>query len=178
MAIYPYQQHTPSIDHTAYIAPSADIIGQVTIGQDSSVWPMATLRGDMHTISIGKKTNLQDGVVCHITHDSQYNPGGHSLVVGNNVTVGHRATLHGCHIQDNCIIGINAVILDGVRIEKNTIIAAGSLVSPNKTIKSGFLYMGQPAKPVRELTEQELEFIQYSADNYVKLKNNYMLSSC
>lgn len=174
MNIRQFNQITPKIAKSAYVDPFAIIIGEVEIGEDSSIWPFACVRGDMHTITIGKRSSIQDGSVCHITHKGKYNKNGYPLIIGNNVTVGHKVMLHGCTILDNCIIGIDSTVLDGATIESNVILGAKSLVPPNKTLESGFLYLGSPAKRIRKLTNEELEFIEYSAANYVNLKNTYL----
>ncbi len=175
MNIRPFNQHQPEIDASAYIDESAVVIGQVSIGADSSVWPNTTIRGDVNWIKIGNNTSIQDGSVLHVTHENPAQPGsGFPLTVGSQVTVGHNVVLHGCTIEDNCLIGMGAIILDGAVIEKNVFIAAGALVAPGKRLQSGYLYVGSPAKQLRELTEKEIEGLQYSADHYVHLKNNYI----
>lgn len=174
MAVRTYLKHTPSIDASTFVDETAVVIGNVKIGKDSSIWPMVTIRGDMHQITIGDRTSIQDSSVLHITHAGKYTPLGYPLLIGSNVTVGHKVTLHGCTINDDCIIGIDSTVLDGAVIESNVILGAGSLVPPGKVLESGFLWLGSPVKKKRPLTEKEMEFIQYSADNYVKLKNNYM----
>ncbi len=175
MNIRPFNQHQPEIDASAYIDESAVVIGQVSIGANSSVWPNTTIRGDVNWIKIGNNTSIQDGSVLHVTHENPVQPGsGFPLTVGSQVTVGHNVVLHGCTIEDNCLIGMGAIILDGAVIEKNVFIAAGALVAPGKRLQSGYLYVGSPAKQLRELTEKEIEGLQYSADHYVHLKNNYI----
>ncbi|MGI9275875.1 MAG: gamma carbonic anhydrase family protein [Endozoicomonas sp.] len=173
-SIRSFRGHTPRLGSQVFIDSTALVLGDVSIGEDSSVWPMAVVRGDMHSISIGARTSIQDGSVLHITHKSTYNPNGFSLKVGNEVTVGHKATLHGCEIHDRCLIGIGAIIMDGAVVEEEVIVAAGCLVPPGKRLQSGFLYKGNPAKMVRPLTEQERSFFSYSAGNYVRLKNEYL----
>nr|MDT0253211.1 gamma carbonic anhydrase family protein [Endozoicomonas sp.] len=150
------------------------VLGDVTIGDDSSVWPTAVIRGDMHSITIGERTSIQDGSVLHITHASDYNPNGYPLVIGDDVTVGHKAVLHGCTIKNRCLIGIGAIILDGAVIEEEVIVAAGCLVPPGKRLESGFVYKGNPATKTREISKKERSFFKYSAGNYVKLKNRYL----
>lgn len=174
MSIRNFGGYQPIIGKNVYIDEDATIIGDVKIGKDSSIWPRAVLRGDMHSITIGERTSIQDCSVCHITHKGKYNKNGYPLVVGNNVTIGHKVTLHGCIIADNCIIGIDSTILDGAVVESNIILAAGSLVPPGKVLEKGYLWIGTPAVKKRELSDQELEFIKYSADNYVKLKDQYL----
>ncbi len=176
MTIRTYQKYTPEICDNCYIDDSAMVIGRVKIGNDSSVWPLSVIRGDVNAITIGENTNIQDGSVLHVTHDGpyDYNRGGYALTLGNNITVGHSVILHGCTIEDNCLIGMGSTIMDGVVVESNIILAAGSLVSPGKQLDSGYLYIGRPAEKFRPLTEEEIESIQYSADHYVKLKNTYL----
>ncbi len=175
MNIRPFKNHIPEIGQNTYVDESAVLIGQVTIGSDCSIWPNTTLRGDVNWIKIGNNTSIQDGSVLHVTHDHpEKHPGGFPLTIGSQVTVGHNVVLHGCTIEDNCLIGMGAIILDGVHIEKNVFIAAGALVSPNKTLASGYLYVGSPARKLRPLSEEEINSLQYSADHYVRLKNEYL----
>ena len=169
-----YLDKTPIIGKNVYVDELSTIIGDVKIGDDSSIWPSAVIRGDMHSIRIGKKTSIQDCAVCHITHAGPYNPNGFPLTIGNLVTVGHQAMLHGCTIGNSCLIGIQSVVLDGAVIEDQVMLAAGSLVPPGKVLESGHLYVGSPAVKKRALTQEELEFIDYAAMNYVKLKNSYL----
>lgn len=174
MSIRPYKGISPNIDDTAYIDEDASIIGDVTIGKDSSVWPAVAIRGDVHKITIGERTNIQDGSVLHVTADNEFNPGGYPLVIGNDVTVGHSAILHACTIGNFSLIGMGATILDGAVINDEVMVAAGSVVSPGKKLESGFMYLGSPARQVRPLKEKEIEYLHYSSLHYVKLKNNYM----
>lgn len=169
-----YLDHTPIVGESVYVDPDATVIGQVALGDDVSVWPQAVLRGDVNTITIGARSNIQDGSVCHVTHDGPYTPGGQPLVVGEDVTVGHGAILHACTIGDRCLIGMGAIVLDGAVIESDIMVAAGALVSPGKHLVSGFLYRGQPAAQARPLTEKEIEALKYSADHYVRVKNRFM----
>ncbi len=175
MNIRAFKQYQPEIDTSAYIDESAVVIGQVSIGADSSVWPNTTIRGDVNWIKIGNNTSIQDGSVLHVTHENPDHPGsGFPLSVGSQVTVGHNVVLHGCTIEDNCLIGMGAIILDGAVIENHVFVAAGALVSPGKRLQSGYLYVGSPAKQLRKLTEKEIAGLQYSADHYVRLKNEYL----
>ena len=176
MNIRTFNKTTPDLAKGVYIDDTALVIGDVQIGADSSVWPMTVVRGDVHYIRIGSGTNIQDHSVLHVSHDSEFEPGGHPLEIGNNVTVGHQTVLHGCTVGDNCMIGMGSMVMDGAVIQKGVILGAGSLVTPNKTLESGYLWMGRPAKKVRPLTEQEKEQLEYSARHYVKLKNNYLES--
>lgn len=174
MNIRSFKNHQPEIDSSTYVDNSAVIIGQVTIGSDCSIWPNTTIRGDVNWISIGNNTSIQDGSTLHVTHNNPDKPdSGFPLTVGSQVTIGHNVVLHGCTIEDNCLIGMGAIVLDGAHIEANTFIAAGALVSPGKRLESGYLYVGAPVKKLRHLTAEELEGLQYSADHYVRLKNEY-----
>lgn len=173
-AIRSYKQYQPQLGKEVYIDPAAVVIGQVTLGDDVSVWPCAVIRGDMHTIAVGARTSVQDNAVLHITHASDYNPKGYPLTIGEDVTIGHGACLHGCTLGDRILVGIGATILDGAVIEDDVVIAAGTLVPPGKTLTSGYMYLGSPCKQVRPLTEQEKSFFRYSAENYVRLKNEYL----
>ena len=174
MGIRNYKEHQPKIAENAFIDESAQVIGQVEIGENCSIWPNTTIRGDVNWIKIGDNSNIQDGSVLHVTHDYAAHPGGFPLLIGAQVTVGHNVVLHGCTIEDNCLIGMGAIILDGAHLEKNVFLAAGALVSPNKRLESGYLYVGSPAKKARALSEEEIAGLQYSADHYVKLKNDYL----
>ena len=167
MVIKAYQQYTPDIHKTAFVDETALVTGNVEIGAKSSVWPMVSIRGDMHQIKIGERTNIQDGSILHVTPDSNFFPGGKPLIIGDNVTVGHNAVLHACTIDNLSLVGMGAIVLDGSRIKSNVILGAGSLVPPNKILDEGLLWVGSPAKPVRELTTDELAYLQFSADDYV-----------
>ncbi len=157
----------PNIHKTAFIAQSADIIGDVIIGKESSAWFNVTIRGDVNKISIGDRSNVQDNVCIHVMN--QTGP----TLIGDEVTVGHGAVIHGCTIKDRVLVGINATILDKAIIESDVIVAAGTLVPPNKTLDSGFLYMGSPAKAVRKLSENEIASIKKYSENYVKYGRAY-----
>jgi len=174
MTVRDYQNHTPKIGNGVYIDQQACVIGDVVIGADSSVWPMTVVRGDVNSIRIGERCNIQDNSVLHVTHDGPYMPGGFGLSLGNNITIGHRVTLHGCTLHDFCLIGMGATVMDGAVVESDIIVGAGSLVTPNKTLKSGFLYTGCPARQIRALTPDEIESLRYSSEHYVRLKNTYL----
>ncbi len=174
MNIRPFNKTYPTLGKRVYIDPSAQVIGKVTIGDDSSVWPMAVARGDVHSITIGARTSVQDGVVLHVTHAGPYQPDGFALCIGDDVTIGHSAILHGCEIKNNCLIGMGVTVMDGAVVESQVIIGANSLVPPGKTLESGYLYVGAPVKQARPLTDKEKSFIPYSAKNYVKLKDQYL----
>lgn len=166
--ILPYLQFTPEIPASAYIAPSADIIGKVKIGAHSSIWFQVVIRGDVNTIEIGDRTNIQDQSCLHVTRRTA------PLKVGNEVTVGHRVTLHGCTIEDRCLIGMGAIIMDHAVIGRESIVGAGSLVTMGKTFPPRSLIMGSPARVVRPLTEEELQFLPQSAENYVQDALDYL----
>ena len=176
MVMRPYEGSKPRCAKGVYIDESAQVIGQVSVGADSSLWPMVVVRGDVNTITIGARTSIQDGTIIHATHDSLYTPGGFATVVGDEVTVGHQAMLHGCLIEYQCMIGMGSIVLDGVVIESEVLLGAGSLVPPGKRLESGYLYVGSPAKQIRALTDKEKEHIRYNATHYVRLKDNYLLS--
>lgn len=174
MKIRTYQGITPKLGERVFVDPSAVVLGDVELGDDVSVWPLTVIRGDMHSIRIGARTSVQDGSVLHITHAGPYNPDGFPLVIGEDVTIGHQATLHGCTIGNRILIGMGAMVMDGVVVEDEVIIGAGSLVPPGKTLESGFLYVGRPVKQQRPLTEKEKSFFNYTAGNYVKLKDKHL----
>ena len=175
MAIRSFQGSTPTIAPSAWVDDTALVIGDVTIGADSSLWPMVVARGDVHSIVIGERTNIQDGSILHVTHDSEYAPGGADLRIGSEVTVGHRVILHACHVGDSCLIGMAATIMDNAVIGTRTIIGAGSLVPGGKKLEGGHLYVGSPVKRVRALTEEEFRYLEYSARHYVSLKERHRL---
>ena len=169
-----YKSIYPTIGNKAYIDPQACVIGKVTLGDDASIWPMAVVRGDVSTINIGERTNIQDGAILHVTHDGPYSNGEGPLTIGDDVTVGHQAMLHACTIGDRCLIGMSAIVMDNVVIENEVLLAAGSIVPPNKKLEARSLYRGNPAKRVRDLTQDEIEMLAYSAQHYVKMKNEYL----
>ncbi len=175
-ALRPYKGHFPKIAENVYIDESAIVIGDVELASDVNVWPCAVIRGDMHYIRVGARTSVQDNAVLHITHASDYNPGGWPLVIGEDVTIGHGACLHGCTVGNRVLVGIGATVLDGAVVEDEVMIGAGTLVPPGKVLKSGNLYVGSPCKLARPLKDSERAFFRYSAENYVKLKNDYLES--
>lgn len=174
MPIRKFEDHTPVISASAYVDDSALVIGDVVLGDNVSIWPQCVIRGDIHFIRIGERTNIQDGSILHVTHDSDFNPGGYPLTIGSGNTVGHRVTLHGCTIGDNCLIGMGAIIMDGAVVESKVMIGAGSLVPPGKTLETGHLYVGSPVQKKRPLTDQELAFLDYSANRYATLKERHL----
>jgi len=173
VSIRNFENHSPVIDESAFIDESAVVIGNVKIDADVSVWPLTTIRGDINSIEIGARSNIQDGSVLHVTHDSDYSPGGFSLSIGESVTVGHKVILHACTIGNYCLVGMGSTVLDGAVLEDKVMLGANSLVSPGKRLESGYLYVGSPARQVRKLTEKELAWLEYSAAHYVDLKNRY-----
>lgn len=165
---------TPSLGQGAWVDASAQLIGDVVLGADSSVWPLVTIRGDVNKIRIGACTNVQDNSCLHVTHDGPYSPGGAGLTIGDEVTVGHGVILHACTIGNRVLIGMGSIVMDGVVIEDEVLLAAGSLVSPGKRLLSGHLYRGRPAAVARALTVAEREQLAYSAAHYVRVKNRHM----
>lgn len=170
----PYKDLSPKQGDRVMIDSSSVVIGDVRMGDDVSIWPLVAIRGDVNYVSIGARTNIQDGSVLHVTHKSSYNPAGNPLIVGEDVTVGHKVMLHGCTIGNRVLVGMGSILLDGAVIEDEVMIGAGSLVPQNKRLESGFLYLGSPVKQIRPLTEAEKEGLKYSANNYVKWKNDYL----
>ncbi len=166
----------PRIAASAYVDESALVIGDVTLGEDVSLWPNVVARGDVNSIRVGARTNIQDGTILHVSHDSEFAPGGFPLQIGADITVGHQAILHGCTIEDRCLIGMAATIMDGAIVRSGTIVGAGSLVPPGHDLEGGYLWVGSPARRVRELRESEVAFLNYSAGHYVELKNRHMTS--
>lgn len=172
-----FENFVPQIADSAYVDETALVIGQVLLGEDVSIWPMTVARGDIQTIRIGARSNIQDGSVLHVTHDSDYAPGGFSLTVGEDVTVGHKVILHACTVGDRCLVGMGSTVLDGAVLEPEVMLGANSLVSPGKILESGYLYLGSPAKQTRRLTEKERQWLVYSAAHYVELKNRHLKSN-
>jgi len=173
-AIRSYRGIKPQLGHAVYIDMQSCVIGDVRLSDDVSIWPMAVVRGDVNYISIGARSNVQDGSVLHVNRISETNPSGYPLIIGEDVTIGHKAVLHGCVIQDRVLVGMGAVILDGAEIESDVIVAAGSVVPPRKRLQSGYVYVGNPVKQGRALTEEERAFFVHSSANYVLLKNEFL----
>lgn len=168
---------TPRLGDGAWVDEAALVSGDVELGDDASVWPMAVVRGDVNAIRIGARTNIQDGSVLHVTHDGPFSPGGAALTLGEDITVGHGVILHACTIGDRCLIGMGAVVMDKAVLEAGVYLAAGTLVPPGKRLAGGYLYRGSPAEQARELSEREIEFLSYSAAHYVRLKNRHVAGS-
>nr|WP_193988080.1 gamma carbonic anhydrase family protein [Lelliottia steviae] len=174
MTIRSYKGITPTYDNSVYIDESSVLVGDISLGKDSSVWPLVAARGDVNYIRIGERTNIQDGSVLHLTRASKSNPDGYPLIIGNDVTVGHKVMLHGCQLGNRILVGMGAIVMDNAIVEDDVIIGGGSLVPPNKRLESGYLYVGSPVKQARPITEQERAFLKISADNYVQLKDEYL----
>ena len=169
MDIRPFGGHIPQLASDGFVDKTAVLIGDIVLGAESSVWPLCVLRGDVNTIHIGCRSNIQDGSVLHVSHPTAAKPAGSPLVIGNEVTIGHRAMLHGCTIGSRVLVGMGTIVLDDAEIGSDTVIGAGSLVPPRKRLAGGFLYMGAPVRQIRALTEAEREHLRYSAAHYVKL---------
>jgi len=172
--IQAFQNHLPKLGENTYIHPNAVVIGEVNIGNDSSVWPNVVIRGDVNHIHIGHSTNVQDLSMLHVSHKSSWDPAGAPLIIGNNVTIGHSVILHGCTLEDECLIGMGSIVMDKAIVQKHVLLAAGSLVPEGKVLESGYLYMGRPAKNMRKLSDDELAHFMYSAKHYMKLKDQYL----
>lgn len=170
----PYKDLFPTIGQRVMVDPTSVVVGDVRMAEDVGIWPLVVIRGDVNYVEIGARTNIQDGSVLHVTHKSSYNPEGDPLLIGEDVTVGHKVMLHGCTIGHRVLVGMGSIVLDGAVIEDEVMIGAGSLVPQNKRLESGYLYLGSPVKQIRPLTEAEIEGLRYSANNYVKWKDEYL----
>lgn len=164
--VYNFKNKKPIISETAFIAPSADIIGEVTVGESSSIWYNVTIRGDIAPVVIGKNSNVQDNSVIHVGHDVP-------AVIGNNVTIGHNVIVHACTIKDNSLIGMGAIILDYAEIGEESIVGAGSPVTKSKKFPPRSLIMGSPARLIRELSEEEIQGIRDNVQSYVDIALEY-----
>ena len=174
MNIRSYKGIAPQIGHNVYIDTTAVVVGEITIADDASIWPLVSMRGDVNHIQIGQRSNVQDGSILHVTHKNPANPNGYPLIIGDDVTIGHQVMLHGCTIGNRVLVGMGSIVLDGAVIEDEAMVGAGSLVPPNKVLKSGYLYIGSPVREARPLTTEERAFLKKSADNYVQTKNEYL----
>ena len=175
MNIRPYRDILPTLGERAYIDESARVIGDVVLGEDVSVWPFTVIRGDVNFIRIGDRTNIQDGTVVHVSHDGPHAKlGGFATRIGSDVTIGHKAIVHACTIEDAVLIGMGAILLDGVIVRKHGFVGAGALVAPGKEVGAGELWLGNPAKKVRMLSDAEIDALYYSAQHYVRLKDRYL----
>ncbi len=169
MPLYPYQDREPQLGERVFVAPGASVVGAVELGDDVSVWFGAVVRGDVNWVRIGAGSNLQDGSVVHVTHET------HPTVLGAGVVVGHHVVLHGCTVEDGALIGIGARVLDGAVVEAGAQVGAGAVVTPGHRIPAGHLALGVPARPVRPLTDGEIENIGAIRDRYIALKERYRL---
>jgi carbonic anhydrase/acetyltransferase-like protein (isoleucine patch superfamily) len=174
VSIRKFKDKQPILGKSVYIDDSAVVIGDVTLGDDVSIWPATVVRGDVESITIGDGTNVQDGSVLHVSHAGKFSALGHPLTIGKGVTIGHKAVVHACTVGDYCLIGVGAIIMDDAVLEDYVMLGAGALVPPGKKLESGYLYVGAPAKQARPLTESEKEFLEYSAQHYVQLKNEHL----
>ncbi|QOY62848.1 gamma carbonic anhydrase family protein [Lysobacter sp. H21R4] len=175
MSIRPFLEHTPRLGARVYVDPAATVIGNVVLEDDVSIWPGCVVRGDVNSIHIGARTNIQDGAIIHVTHEGPFTrPGGFPTVIANDVTVGHSAVIHACRLEEFCLVGMGAVVLDGATVSRFGFVGAGAVVAPGKTVGEGELWLGSPARFVRKLSERELEQLRHSAQHYVQLKDAYL----
>jgi carbonic anhydrase/acetyltransferase-like protein (isoleucine patch superfamily) len=175
MHLRPYLDHAPSVGERVYIDPAATVIGDVVLGDDVSIWPGTIVRGDVNFIRIGARTNIQDGSVVHVSHDGPHAKlGGFATVIGSDVTIGHKAIVHACRLEDAVLIGMGAVVLDGAIVRRHGFVGAGALVAPGKEVGERELWLGNPARKVRMLSDAEVDALFYSAQHYVRLKDQYL----
>lgn len=171
----PYLDQLPKLGERVYVDPAATVIGDVVLGDDSSLWPGTVVRGDVNFIRIGARCNLQDGCIVHVSHDGPHAKlGGFATHIGDDVTIGHGAIIHACVIEDACLIGMGAIVLDGARVQKHGFVGAGAMIAPGKVVGSGELWLGNPGRCVRRLSDAEIEGLYYSAQHYVRLKDRYL----
>jgi carbonic anhydrase/acetyltransferase-like protein (isoleucine patch superfamily) len=168
-----YKGTAPVLGERVYVDPTASVIGDVELADDVSIWPGAVLRGDVNRIRVGARTNIQDGAVVHVAHAGPYGPG-YPCLIGADVTIGHAAVVHACTIEDGCLIGMHASVLDGALVKKHGFVGAGALVPPGKVVGERELWLGNPAKFVRRLSDAQVEQLTYSAAHYVRLKDDYL----
>lgn len=175
MNIRPYLGQLPTLGERVYVDRTASVIGDVELGDDVSLWPGTVVRGDVNFIRIGARSNLQDGSVVHVSHDGPHAKlGGFATVIGSDVTIGHKAIVHACTIEDAALIGMGAIVLDGAIVRKHGFVGAGALIAPGKEVGAGELWLGNPAKKIRMLSDAEIEALYYSAQHYVRLKDRYL----
>ena len=173
--VRPYRRVLPTLGARVYIDPFATVVGDVVLGDDVSLWPHVAIRGDVNFVRIGARTNVQDGTVIHVSHDGPHAKlGGFATVIGADVTIGHRAIVHACEIEDAVLIGMGAIVLDGALVKKHGFVGAGALVPPGRTVGEGELWLGNPARLARKLSDAEIEALYYSAQHYVGLKDEYL----
>jgi carbonic anhydrase/acetyltransferase-like protein (isoleucine patch superfamily) len=174
MNIRPYLDKLPVLGARVYVDPAATVIGDVELADDVSLWPGTVVRGDVNFIRIGARTNIQDGTIVHVTHDGPYTAGGIPTLIGADVTIGHGAVIHACTLEDACLIGMKAVVLDGAVVRRHGFLGAGAVLAPGKIVGEGELWLGSPARKVRDLSDTEIEALHYSAQHYVRLKEHYL----
>ncbi|KAB7768562.1 MULTISPECIES: gamma carbonic anhydrase family protein [Xanthomonas] len=172
--IRPYLDTTPQLGARVYVDPACTVIGDVVLEDDVSVWPGTVIRGDVNYVRIGARSNIQDGTIIHVSHHSPFNAAGYPTLIGADVTVGHGTIIHACTIEDLCLIGMGACILDGATVKKYGFVGAGAVVGPGKTVGKGELWLGNPARKARMLSDKEIESLHYSAQHYVRLKDRYL----
>lgn len=171
----PYRDRFPTLGQRAYVDPAASVIGDVVLGDDVSIWPFTVVRGDVNFVRIGDRTNVQDGTVIHVSHDGPHAKlGGFATRIGSDVTIGHKAIIHACTIEDAVLVGMGAIVLDGAIVRKHGFVGAGALVAPGKVVGESELWLGNPAKKARMLSDAEIEALYYSAGHYVRLKDDYL----
>lgn len=175
MSIRPYLEHLPTLGERTYVDADATVIGDVVLGDDASIWPGTVIRGDVNFIRIGARSNIQDGCVVHVSHDGPHAKlGGFATRIGDDVTIGHKAIIHACVIEDAALIGMGAIVLDGAVVRKHGFVGAGALIAPGKVVGEGELWLGNPARKARMLSDAEIEGVYYSAQHYVRLKDRYL----
>ena len=171
----PYRDKLPELGERVYVDSAAEVIGDVVLGDDVSIWPFTVVRGDVNFIRIGARTNIQDGTVVHVSHDGPHAKlGGFATVIGEDVTIGHKAIIHACRIEDACLVGMGATVMDGAVVKKHGFVGAGALIAPGKVVGEGELWLGNPGRFVRKLSDAEIEALYYSAGHYVRLKDEYL----
>ncbi|MEJ8566958.1 gamma carbonic anhydrase family protein [Elongatibacter sediminis] len=171
---YRFQRERPRLGRGVYLSPQAFVAGDVVLGDDVSVWPMAVIRGDVNRIVVGARCNIQDGAVLHVTHEGPATPEGGPLVMGEDITVGHRAILHACTVGARCLIGMGAIVMDRVVVGDDVMIGAGAVVTPGTVLEPRTLWKGSPARLARPLSDAEVDMLRYSAGHYVRLKDRYL----
>lgn len=175
MDLRPYRDIAPTLGARVYVDPAATVIGDVVLGDDVSVWPATVIRGDVNHVRIGARTSVQDGTVIHVSHAGPHaKRGGFPTLIGSDVTIGHKAVIHACTIEDAALIGMGALVLDGAVVKKHAFVAAGAVVPPGKVVGEGELWVGNPARCVRRLDDAQIEGLYYSAAHYVRLKDEYL----
>lgn len=176
-SIRSYRNQLPVLGEGVFVDAAAVVIGDVVLGDDVGIWPQCAVRGDVNSIRVGARTNVQDGAILHCSRRSPKVPEGHPLTVGDDVSVGHGAILHGCHLANRIIVGMGAIVMDAACVDSDVIIAAGSLVTPGKHLESGWLYAGSPARPMRMLSDEDLELILENSRSYVGLKDEQLVAA-